>query len=162
MSTVIYQIRNVVNDKKYIGSAINHATRWQLHKRQLNTKTHHSFLLQRAWNKYGAENFKFEIVEFCEKSLLVEREQYYFDILNPKYNVCRVASSAIGRIPWNKGTKTGPRSEETKLKLSLAQKGRKSYWYGRKHKEESKEKMSKIHKGQIPWNKLAEKSTTSF
>lgn len=158
MSTAIYQITNVVTYKRYIGSAVNHATRWQLHKQQLNSKTHHSFLLQKAWNKHGKENFKFEIIELCEKSRLVEREQYYFDLLQPEYNVCKIAGSAIGRTPWNKGIKTGPRSEETKLKQSLSQKGQNSYWYGRKHTEKSREKMSKIHKGQIPWNKSREKT----
>ena len=40
--------------------------------------------------KYGIENFQFEIVEECLKSELLNREQYYLDTLNPKYNICKM------------------------------------------------------------------------
>ena len=74
-----------------------------------------------------------------------------------------------GQIPWNKGIKTGPvseetkkkistslagkpRSRETKEKISIAHKGNK-HCVGRKCSEETKKKISETLKGNIPWNK---------
>ena len=42
---------------------------------------------------------------------------------------------------------TGKHSEETKLKMSLAKKGRTSSFKGKKHSEESRKKLSESHKG---------------
>lgn len=46
----IYRIN--INNKCYIGSAVNIKHRWMRHKTQLTNQTHHSILLQRAYNKY--------------------------------------------------------------------------------------------------------------
>jgi group I intron endonuclease len=35
----------------------------------------------------GYSNFNLEILEYCDVKILLEREQYYFDILNPEYNI---------------------------------------------------------------------------
>jgi len=77
----IYCIENLVNGKKYIGSSNNIHSRWNQHKRSLNKNMHHSILLQRAWNKYGENNFKFYILEVndCNKKELFKREQYWMD-----------------------------------------------------------------------------------
>ena len=56
----IYQIRNKINDKCYIGSAVKILDRWWLHKKMLRNGNHHSVKLQRAWDKYGENNFAFE------------------------------------------------------------------------------------------------------
>jgi group I intron endonuclease len=58
--------------------------------------------------KYGYSSFKVYILEYCEKENLIQREQYYFDRLNPNYNICKTAGSTLGR----------KHSEETKEKLS--------------------------------------------
>ena len=42
-----------------------------------------------------------------------------------------------------------PCSDETKIKISLAQKGEKSYWYGKHFSEESRMKLSNSSKGKI-------------
>ena len=57
----IYKITNNVNGKFYIGSSQNISRRWYDHKRELRIQKHHNKYLQRAWNKYGEENFSFEI-----------------------------------------------------------------------------------------------------
>lgn len=60
---VIYKIRNVVNDKFYVGSTTNTNTRFKGHRRLLRKGTHHCGHLQAAWNKYGEDVFRFEIVQ---------------------------------------------------------------------------------------------------
>jgi group I intron endonuclease len=47
--------------------------------------------------KYGYSNFSLEILEYCDKKNLLEREQYYLDSLNPTYNICKLAESSLGR-----------------------------------------------------------------
>jgi len=125
----IYQIRNVINEKIYIGSAINIDRRWNEHVSLLKRTKHHSRHLQSAWNKYGEENFEFSILEECEKEQLVEREQYYIDSVCPEYNICKKAYSKLGTR----------HTEESRLKMSLANIG--------KHLSfETREKMSLARK----------------
>lgn len=82
----IYRIKNLLNNKCYYGSSKNIETRWLKHKNELKKGKHINIILQRAWDKYGGDNFSFEVVEECDKKILLEREQYYLD-LNPDYNI---------------------------------------------------------------------------
>lgn len=117
----IYQIRNTINGKKYIGSAVLFRRRWYTHRWALERNSHHSKHLQRAWNKYGEQAFAFEIIELCEKPQLIAREQAAFDRLGADYNSAPVAGSALGV----------KHSEETRRKCSERNKGNK-YSVGRK------------------------------
>lgn len=94
----IYEIRNKVNNNIYIGSAVSLFDRKNLHFSQLKRGIHHSIILQRAYNKYGKNNLVFKIIEECDITILIEREQYYIDTLNPLYNVCKIAGSSTGRV----------------------------------------------------------------
>lgn len=60
---VIYKIRNVVNGKFYVGSSTDTQIRFKNHRRLLRKNRHHCKHLQAAWNKYGEDCFKFEIIE---------------------------------------------------------------------------------------------------
>lgn len=46
--------------------------------------------------KYGYSNFSFEILEYCTKENVLEREQYYMDLLEPIYNIVAKAGSTLG------------------------------------------------------------------
>jgi len=123
----IYQIRNKVNGKSYIGSSTRLNKRWKRHLTDLKCNVHHSLALQRAFHKYGYDNFEFIILENCEENLLLEREQYYLDNLKPEYNICSIAGNCLGI----------KQSEETKEKRKLSNS---KYWdsVGRKHKDKIK------------------------
>ena len=60
---VIYKIRNVTNGKFYVGSTSNTRERFRNHRKGLRRGVHHCPHLQAAWNKYGEDCFKFEIVQ---------------------------------------------------------------------------------------------------
>lgn len=47
-------------------------------------------------SKYGHENFTLEILEYCLKDELLTRENYYFDLLKPEYNILKHAYSLLG------------------------------------------------------------------
>lgn len=127
----IYRIVNKLNGKSYVGSAVNITRRWGEHRSMLRHNKHHSPHLQNAWNKYGEESFEFDLIlEIKEKENLIPWEQIWLDVLNPEYNVCKVAGSTLGR----------KHSTETKLKIGAAGKGK-------AHSEQTKAKISAILKG---------------
>ena len=76
--TGIYKITNTLNQKVYIGQAVNIAERWKQHiKRALGAEPLTQNKLYPAMAEDGVWNFTFEIVEVCEKAQLGEREQYW-------------------------------------------------------------------------------------
>lgn len=99
MKAHIYKIENLINSHIYIGSSFEIEIRKTKHFYLLDKGIHHSIYLQRAYNKYGKENFKFEILEELNNISIDEvllREQFYLDSLNPEYNICKIAGSCIG------------------------------------------------------------------
>ena len=76
--TGIYIIRNIVNNKVYIGQSIDIERRWKEHKRkyQYENERKNSYLYNAIY-KYGIESFSFDILEECDKDKLNEREIYY-------------------------------------------------------------------------------------
>jgi hypothetical protein len=66
--------------------------------------------------KYGYESFNLEILEYCDPSQCIAREDYYLELLEPKYNLCKKAGNSTGRVL----------SEETRLKISASHKGLKA------------------------------------
>jgi group I intron endonuclease len=59
---VIYQIRNNVNGKCYVGQSYRYKQRKQDHIRGLDGNKHGNVHLQSSWNKHGAESFEFSIL----------------------------------------------------------------------------------------------------
>lgn len=88
----IYKIVNTKNGKFYIGSTTNFHKRKLQHFNSLRKNKHHSIYLQRAFNKYGEESFKFVIIKKCENTLI--EEQKILDNLDytKSYNVSKSAS----------------------------------------------------------------------
>lgn len=118
--TCIYKITNTVNDKVYIGSAINYLQRKSDHLKRLRSQTHHNIHLQRHCNKYGLDTLSFEVVERCDRGNILEREQHYIDTSdNQLFNINPVAGSNLGRVF----------PESTRKKISMARMG-KCYFSG--------------------------------
>lgn len=139
--TGIYIITNEVNSKCYIGkSEISIEGRWKDHINKLKSNKHINRnskpdKLQKAWNKYGEDNFTFDILEECLPEECNEREIYwiaYYDSFKNGYN-----QTLGGEINYWQGKK---RPEETKKKISNSKKGQ-------HHTEVAKLKISKANKG---------------
>jgi group I intron endonuclease len=80
MKNVIYKIRNVINQHYYVGSTVDSRKRFWEHRKDLRLGRHVCIRLQRAWNKYGEDCFKFEVVEQLEsRELLLPAEQKWLD-----------------------------------------------------------------------------------
>lgn len=59
----VYQIRNLVNDKVFVGSALNLPGIINRLQFDLKLGKHKSPSLQADWNEFGAEKFAFEILD---------------------------------------------------------------------------------------------------
>jgi len=116
----VYAIVNTRNGKAYVGSALCIRGRLCNHRCELIRGRHYNSHLQRAWNKYGAEAFRFEVLEECEPCHCVAREQEWIDVLE-----------------------TFDRSKGYNLNRRAGNDG----WLGRKHSAESRKKMSESQKG---------------
>lgn len=163
---IIYKITNLIDGMVYIGQTTGKPNRrWKQH---LSVKI--KYHLHNSINKYGKDNFKFEVIDTAnsidELNIL---EKFYiknFNCLFPNgYNL-------------TDGGKNGLKSEYTKQKMSLANKGKKlseehkkkcsesqlgekSSWWGRKHSPETKSKISKGNRGRIVSDETIEKMKLS-
>lgn len=138
----VYRWTNKDSGKIYVGSSIDLYRRFtNYYNIKYITRTAKSSPICRALLKYGYSHFELDILEYCDPKDVIEREQYYIDLLKPEYNVLKVAGSLFGykhtpeslakmrEIALN-------RSEETKAKLREAALGR-TY----NHTEETKMKL---------------------
>jgi group I intron endonuclease len=80
----IYAIKNLKNNKIYIGQSINIQKRIIQHKSNLKRNKHPNAHLQASYNYYGENNFEFYILELCEKDVLDKREKYWIDFFDGK------------------------------------------------------------------------------
>lgn len=102
MAAGIYCITNLVNQKKYIGQTYDFDSRWWKHKNFLKNGKHENRHLQFAWNKYGASNFEFSVVEIISgdnQAFFDEREIYwinFYDSLNNGYNLTQGGGGCRG------------------------------------------------------------------
>ena len=163
------------NNKMYIGITSNDVKRRWQNGKGYNHNKHFS----NAIKKYGWDNIKHEILfenlsqkeaENKEKALI---EKYNLTDKRNGYNCCsggnvgaightvskeardKISKNNKNKIPWNKGLKM---SEEQKQLLRNIGKsrnlvGNNNPFYGCKHTEETKRKISDTHKGKAPWNK---------
>jgi group I intron endonuclease len=148
---IIYKTTNLLNNKIYIGQDSNNNPKY------LGS----GLLLKKAIIKYGKDNFKKEIIEFCDnKKHLNEREKYWIEEFKSMdksvgYNL---SEGGFGGNTYTEETKKKISdmmknrivSEETRKKMSNARKGT-------IHTTESKTKMSIAHKGKILSNEHIEK-----
>jgi len=139
MKSGIYKITSP-KGKIYIGSAVNLDKRLKQHeykyRQWVKDKTSSACrYLYSAFEKYGFENFKIEVLENCEKLQLEEREQYWLDFYKSYnkengYNILKKAYSNVGYKPSKESVEkmrkslTGrKRSKESIKKQILSTKG---------------------------------------
>ena len=124
---IIYKTTNLINNKIYIGQDSKNNSNY----------FGSGYFINRALKKYGKENFKKEILEFCKtKEELNKREEFWIEFYNSTdikigYNLSKKAFGI------RKGFK---HTEESKLKMSKAKRGKVIT-------EETKQKMSLAGKG---------------
>ncbi len=131
---LIYIARNKINDKCYIGMTsrkLDIRRRKHISNFAKGRDTH----FYRAMEKYGENVFIWRVIE--DNIPLIELndlEMLYIDMFHTYtdgYNSTMGGGGTFGIVA----------SEETRKKLSIAHSGKRNYMYGRKHTEETKEKI---------------------
>ena len=105
----IYRIKNIKNDKSYIGQCIDETEyRWREHRNSLRRNKHINCKLQRAWNKYGESSFILEIISRHKFQHTLDaaeiRNIKLFDSIKHGYNIAEGGQYNKGstyRKVWN-------------------------------------------------------------
>jgi len=167
----IYKIVNKTNGKYYVGSANSIQRRWREHKNCLIENKHYNDYLQRAWNKYGKDNFEFLIVEITEpnKRILVEQkyldiarneqdkcynlkfestEQFFSDYAREKMSIAKIGKKYSDEVKLKMSNSSPHRklTENEKEHLRNVNTGPNSPHWGKKRSAETRLKMSLAHK----------------
>jgi group I intron endonuclease len=137
MEYIVYKISNSVNNKIYFGVTQQELkVRWQQHKCNSNKKSYH---LYNAIKKYGFKNFNIEVVfEANSKKEMLEKEIELIVLHKSNdrlfgYNNstggessrkgCKLTQEQKDKISkYQKTRKRTPHSQETKLKIGMANK----------------------------------------
>ena len=136
----IYEIVNIRNGIRYIGSSSNIESRLKQHLKMLANNNHHSILLQRAWNKYGKDLFELKPIAILEPSELTSTEQRLLD-LEHKGKTYNIAKDAVACM---RGLKHSKEWKEKALTWTIGNKsktGIASPWKGKKLSDEHKQKL---------------------
>jgi group I intron endonuclease len=156
MTSGVYKIINNYDNKEYIGSSKEIERRWKDHVRSLRKGKHDNPYLQYAWNKYGEENFSFEvIIEVPEDCLLEEEDKFLTRDKTRSYNICEKAGkppprteSTYTRTPEMRKAQSERSKGHIKTKEQI-QKQADSLRGQHFHSEEFKKAISARHKGII-------------
>ena len=149
----IYKVTNKINGKVYIGQSVDIGKRWRQHMTAKDDIYFH-----KAIQKYGIENFEWEVIEQCKKKDLDEREIYwieYYDSYNKGYNCTKggEGNSGEGSPNWKGGVSLDPEYskqwyEANKEKMKEKQK---------EYREANKEKRKEYNKQYYEENKEKKK-----
>lgn len=145
----IYRIYFIGSNKSYIGLSKGFKGRRNQHLRELKKGTHFNIYLQRAFNKYGENNFRIELIEECDESELMQKEKYYIEIhdsFKNGFNLttggenCNLSDDVKKRISEKHKGKIV--KEETRQKLRQIN-------LGKKHSPETYAKLKEIYKNRV-------------
>lgn len=136
MKSGIYSITNIVNNKKYIGQSININSRISAHKTHLKNNKHSNEYLQNQYNKYGIQNFLFEVVEYVDIDKLDEREVYWIE----KFSTMDRSKGYNLESGGNTNKIISDEAREKKI-------GKNNPMYGKKHSKEFVEMIKLRNRG---------------
>lgn len=166
----IYEIRNRLSGKSYIGSAKEFKERWKDHSSSLRNNKHQNKHLQYSFSKgtesLSHDNFvEFHVVEIMQgssKEERLEREAYWIEQAIETYGRENVYNMRLDPKQENKEWSNNPNktkekmsvshrgkklSEQTKKRISVAKKGIPNLAIGIPRSEVTKQRISRANKG---------------
>lgn len=150
----VYQLKNKINDKRYIGvTSQGLKQRINQHKSRAKKYGGQSNHFYAALNKYGIESFDISILSECKnKEELEKKEISLIEALKPEYNIAPGGNVGALGHRW---------SPEQKKKMSEQRKGRKAWNKGIPNTPEQKAKISASLRINNPMFKLENRITLS-
>lgn len=148
----VYLIKNLQNNKVYIGQTINLEIRIKSHLNNKKNKTH----FEKAILKYGKHNFSWRILGEClskEELNLAEKECISFFESNDRRYGYNLTDGGDGGHKF---------SVESRQKMSEAHKGKPSHLKGKHLSNETKQKLSQVNKGKKLSKETCEKMSQAF
>lgn len=157
---IVYKIKHQESHKSYIGQTEEFDKRLYYH-----FSGQGKLVIHKAIKKHGKEYFSHIVLcSCCSKEQLNEQERFYiwyYNTISPNgYNrthggdshteesKSKISLALKGRATWNKGKNL---SDEHKQKIKDSHIGEKNHFFGKKHLEETKQKMSERKK--VYWEK---------
>jgi group I intron endonuclease len=136
---IIYRIvieRPGRHDAFYIGQTVDLESRIKHHLSALRGSRHKNTHLQRAFNLYGPNAFRFEVIKFCDdvKSIMSAMEQAALDFHRSEFGDDRIYNLRLDCVDSRLGMKTPKSTREKQSRAHL----------GRRHSEVTKNKISRI------------------
>ena len=123
----VYRITNTITNDFYIGSSKNIKQRWAHHKAPSSWNEKPNSQLYKDMQKYGTENFVFEIIAEVEPGSLKEAEQKFIETLKPTYNICNAKGLNIERRKeYQKDYQKSDKYKESQKEYNKTEKGKKS------------------------------------
>ena len=143
MARGIYKIINVINNKFYVGSAVDLKRRKTQHFSELRTSKHNNRHLQAAWDKYGEQAFIFVVVEelAADVDLLAAENVWLKAHVGQEYCYNLGVDAVAPTLGWS-----GEKSPTWGRKRTPEELAAQS-WAGRTHKQESRQKISLALRG---------------
>jgi len=170
MNGIIYKVKNNITGKYYIGQTIKNIER-RKNEHIVDAKSGRGYRLHSSIRKYGIDVFSWEILCICcSLDDLITYEDFYIHYYNSQipygYNISGAKSGTYTRTDEIKKKMSKAKignispmfgkshTEETRKKISdnhidvsgnknpnFGNRKEKSYWWGKKHKPETIEKM---------------------
>ena len=147
----IYCFKNLINNKCYIGQAVNLRKRLRSHYTAFKAKTNLHLALYKAVDKYGEDNFDLEILEYVDptlenlKEVLDELEKKYIQEYNSfgpnGYNMTLGGDAGVLGLKMTDEQKEKIRTaaikqaENTKIRIWCREIARPEYSYGLTYEE---------------------------
>jgi group I intron endonuclease len=112
----LYKIKNHKTNRVYIGSTVNFEGRKDSHISQLKSKTHHSYKLQKDWNKYDETDFSFYIVKDLGRVSFDELHKAEETLISKQKNPYNVHLTPFSK-PYKTPVKRRKKSNKKKRKV---------------------------------------------
>jgi group I intron endonuclease len=148
----VYRWVHKGSGKSYVGSStmLNDRFRRYFNHSYLSSNKRGASLICKALLKYGYAGFRLEILEYCPSLIVLDREQFYIDKLNPEYNILKIAGSNLGYKHSEASLKLMSDASKSRNESEEVLKFKREIMLDRKLSEDHLEKMAQNNPFRVP------------
>lgn len=151
----VYKFENIVTKQVYIGQTKKPTGRKNQHYYSLRNDKNDNPHLQKSFNEYGEDNFKFIILSEAKNQEDLDKQEIHFinqyNSLDRNYGYNLRDGGIHGKMPTESREKisrnNAAKRPEVRKKMSESTKGKRNPMYGKNHSEKSRTQMRLKHTG---------------